>query len=328
MREMTYSTDLHIITGTNMNSGKLAMPKVTVAIPAFNEERFIGSVVIKALQYTDDVIVIDDGSSDSTIYIAEQAGAKVLRHETNKGKSEAVNSALVYARRNGSDALVFIDGDGQHKPDEINQVLAPVLRREADMVVGSRFLSIKSDIPSYRKVGQHAFTTVTNVAANVPVTDSQSGFRAFSRKAIEVLHFNGTGLSVESEMQFQAKEHNLIIAEVAISVVYAEKAKRNPFAHGMQILSNIVKLVSQHRPLFFFSLQGFLFLLAGCFMGLVTIDIFARTQVLAIGYALISVLFVTLGIITLSVGLLLHSIKNSFLDLKKAVQKDQQIRIS
>jgi len=325
---MTYNTDLHIITGINMNSGKLAMPKVTVAIPAFNEERFIGSVVIKALQYTDDVIVIDDGSSDSTIYIAEQAGARVLRHETNKGKSEAINTALVYARRNGSEALVFIDGDGQHKPDEINQVLAPVLRKEADMVVGSRFLSIKSDIPSYRRVGQHAFTTVTNVAANVPVTDSQSGFRAFSRKAIEVLHFNGTGLSVESEMQFQAKEHNLVIAEVAISVVYAEKAKRNPYAHGMQILSNIVKLVSQHRPLFFFSLQGFLFLLAGSFMGLVTIDIFVRTQVLAMGYALISVLFVTLGIITLSVGLVLHSIKNSFLDLKKAVQKDQQIRVN
>src|SRR5687767_12114344 len=160
MQEMT-PIDLHIVTGTNMNSGKLAMPKVTVAIPAFNEERFIGSVVIKALQYTNDVIVIDDGSSDSTIYIAEQAGARVLRHEVNKGKSEAVNTALGYARRNGSDALVFIDGDGQHKPDEIEQVLAPVRRKEADMVIGSRFLSIKSDIPSYRRVGQHAFTTVT-----------------------------------------------------------------------------------------------------------------------------------------------------------------------
>ena len=195
------------------------------------------------------------------------------------------------------------------------------------MVIGSRFLSVKSHIPSYRRIGQHAFTTVTNVAANVPVTDSQSGFRAFSRKAIEALHFHGTGLSVESEMQFQAKEHDLVIAEVAISVVYAEKAKRNPFTHGMEILSNIVKLVSQHRPLFFFSLQGFLFLLAGSFIGLVTIDIFARTHVLAMGYALLSVLFVTLGIITLSVGLLLHSIKNSFLDLKKIVQRGQQIGV-
>lgn len=328
MRQIAATPDLHIITAGNMNSGKLALPKVTVAIPAFNEERFIGSVVIKALQYTNDVIVIDDGSSDSTAYIAEQAGGKVLRHDLNKGKSEAVNTALAYARHNGSDALVFIDGDGQHKPDEITQVLAPVLGKEADMVIGSRFLSIKSDIPGYRRVGQHAFTSVTNAAANVPVTDSQSGFRAFSRKAIEALHFNGTGLSVESEMQFQAKEHDLVIAEVAISVVYAEKAKRNPFAHGMQILSNIIKLVSQHRPLFFFGLQGMLFLLAGIFMGLVTIDIFARTNVLAMGYALISVLFVTLGTVTLSVGLVLHSIKNSFLDLKKAIQKDQQIRIS
>jgi glycosyltransferase involved in cell wall biosynthesis len=275
--------------------------------------------VIQALRYSSNVIVVDDGSSDATAYIAAQAGAKVLRHTSNKGKSEAVNTALMWARQSQSSALVFIDGDGQHNPDEIEQVLAPVLRGEADIVVGSRFLSIKSHIPPYRKVGQHALTAATNMASTVSVTDSQSGFRAFSRKAIESLHFNGTGLSVESEMQFQAKEHSLVISEVPISVVYAEKAKRNPFAHGMQILSNILKLVGQHRPLLFFGIQGFLLLLGGAFMSAVTIETFARTQVLAVGYALISVLLVILGIITLFVGLILHSIRSFFLDLKRAV---------
>jgi glycosyltransferase involved in cell wall biosynthesis len=298
-------------------------PKIMIAIPAHNEERFIGSVVIQSLQYTPHVVVIDDGSRDATTLIAERAGAKVLRHVVNRGKSEAVNTALIWARAQGADALIFIDGDGQHRPDEIDRVMDPVLRGEADMVIGSRFLSVKSAIPAYRKVGQHFFTTVTNVASTMSVTDSQSGFRAFSRRAIAVLQFKGAGLSVESEMQFQAKEHGLVITEVPISVVYAEKAKRNPFAHGMQILSNLLKLVGQHRPLAFFGLEGFLMLLAGTYMAAVTTQIFARTHELAVGYALIAVLLLILGIMSLFVGLMLHAIRGFFTDLKRTMQPDR-----
>jgi glycosyltransferase involved in cell wall biosynthesis len=300
-----------------------ATPRVVIAVPAYNEERFIGSVVIQSLRYASDVVVIDDGSRDATAYIAEQAGAYVLRHTVNKGKSEAVNTALLWARARHVEALVFIDGDGQHRPDEIETVLAPVLAGEADMVVGSRFLEVKSAIPAYRKVGQHAFTAITNVASSVPVTDSQSGFRAFSRKAIETLHFTGTGLSVESEMQFQAKEHGLVITEVPISVVYAEKAKRSPVAHGLQILSNLTKLVSQHRPLFFFGLQGGLLLFAGLFMAALTWEVYNAGHVLAVGYALGAVLLLILGILTLFVGLILHSIRSFFIDLKHSMQPDR-----
>jgi glycosyltransferase involved in cell wall biosynthesis len=317
---------VHTLPTLSETSSRFQLPKVTIAIPAYNEERFIGSVVIQALCYSPSVIVIDDGSSDATTYIAERAGATVLRHVVNRGKSEAVNTALEWAREKGVDALVFIDGDGQHSPDEIERVLAPVLAGEADMVVGSRFLTVRNHIPAYRRVGQHLFNLFTNVASGVSVTDTQSGFRAFSRKAIECLRFRGTGLSVESEMQFLAREHGLVIAEVPISVVYAEKAKRNPFAHGMQILSNIVRLVSQHRPLFFFGMQGVLFLIAAGYMSWVTVDIFARTRMLAVGYALISALLLILGVLTLFVGLILHSIRNFFTDLKKTIQRERSFR--
>ncbi len=298
-------------------------PHVIIAIPAYNEERFIGSVVLQCLRYMDHVVVIDDGSQDATAAIAEQAGATVLSHVVNKGKSEGVNTALAWAREKEADALVFIDGDGQHKPSDIERVLAPVLSGEADMVVGSRFLGVKSTIPGYRKVGQHSFTAVTNIASAVSVTDSQSGFRAFSRRAIQTLHFNGTGLSVESEMQFAAREQALVVAEVPISVVYAEKAKRNPFAHGMQIASNILKLVGQHRPLFFFGLQGLLLVVTAVYMSFVTIDIFSRTHVLAVGYALIAALLLIIGILTLFTGVILHSVRNFFVDLKKTVQRNR-----
>ena len=313
----------HSLEEGGVTLGGIATPKVTIAIPAYNEERFIGSVVIQALRYSPHVIVIDDGSRDATPYIAEQAGARVLRHAVNKGKCEVVNTALLWACDHQVDALVFIDGDGQHAPMEIATVLAPVLAGEADMVIGSRFLDVKSPIPAYRQVGQHAFTALTNAASTLRVTDSQSGFRAFSRKAITRMRFTGTGLSVESEMQFQAKEHGLTIAEVPISVIYAEKAKRSPIAHGLQILTNLLKLVGQHRPLFFFSVQGGLLLMAGLIMGLLTWEIFSTTHVLAMGYALIAVLLLILGILTLFVGLILHSIRGFFLDLKRTLHRDR-----
>lgn len=296
-------------------------PQIAVAIPAYNEERFIGSVVIQALRQTMTVLVIDDGSRDATAYIAEEAGATVLRHPVNMGKSQAVNTALSWARQHNIDSLVFIDGDGQHRPDEIEQVLLPVLEGQADIVVGSRFLSVKSSIPAYRRVGQHALTAATNLASSINVSDSQSGFRAFSRAAIELLHFDGTGLSVESEMQFLIKEHNLKVAEVPISVIYAEKAKRNPFSHGIQIISNIAKLISQHRPLFFFGLAGFALMLLGGVFGLITYDTYFKTYKLAIGYSLISVMLLVIGTLCLFVGLILQSIKAYFTSLKKTLQR-------
>ena len=296
--------------------------RLTIAIPAYNEERFIGSIVIQAFQFSPSVVVIDDGSSDKTAYIAEQAGAIVLRHLQNKGKSGALNTALTWARRNGTQVLVFIDGDGQHKPEEVMQVALPVLDGEADIVIGSRFMDIKSDIPAYRKVGQHALTLTTNLTSGVFVTDSQSGFRALSRKAIELLHFNGTGLSVESEMQFLAKEHALTVREVPISVSYHEKAKRNPVSHGMQILTNIVKLVGQGRPLLFFGLPGVIALLCGVGLGLLTANIYSETHMLAIGYALISVLLTLTGILSIFVGLILHSVRAFFLDLRNVIMHE------
>lgn len=292
---------------------------VVIAVPAFNEERFVGSVVIQALAYSSCVLVIDDGSQDATADIARKAGAIVITHPTNLGKAQAVNTAFEWSRRNGVQFLVCIDGDGQHKPSEIEKVLAPVLVGEADIVIGSRFLGVKSEIPIYRKFGQHVLTAVTNAATSTSVTDSQSGFRAFSRRAIELFHLSGQGFSAESEMQILIREHKLRLAEVPISAIYREKAKRNPVGHGMQIISNLARLVGQHRPLLFFGVPGLIFLVTGVIWSLFIIDIYVRSRQLAIGYALIDVILILIGILAIFVGLILHSVRAFFLDLKKIV---------
>jgi glycosyltransferase involved in cell wall biosynthesis len=290
---------------------------VVAAIPAHNEERFIASVVLLARRYVDQVLVIDDGSSDATAELAEAAGAVVVRHPENRGKGEGVNTAFREARAMGARALVLIDGDGQHRAAEILEVMEPVLAGSADMVVGSRFLAIKSAIPSYRKLGQHGLTIATNLGSGVRVTDSQSGFRAFSRAAIEALSFRGTGFSVESEMQFLAREHRLRVAEVPISVIYEEPAKRNPVRHGMTVIQGIVRLVSQGRPLFFFGMPGVALLLFGLLLGLKIVVTYDRRGELAVGYALITVLLLIVGVLSIFAGLMLNAFRSMLNDLRR-----------
>jgi len=289
---------------------------VVAAIPAYNEERFIGSVVLWVKRYVDLVLVIDDGSTDRTSELAEAAGAIVCRQELNRGKGQAVNVAFAEARSRHASALVLIDGDGQHRAEEINTVLEPVLSGTADMVVGSRFLSVRSRIPAYRQVGQYALTLATNLGSGVRLTDSQSGFRAFSRAAIDALSFRGSGFSVESEMQFLVREHGLQVAEVPISVVYEEPAKRNPIAHGMAVVNGIVRLISQGRPLFFFGVPGLLLAMLGLVVGGNVVRIYEHHQQLAIGYGMLSLLLTVVGILTVFTGIVLHALRGLLVALR------------
>ncbi len=234
-------------------------PELTLAlIPAHNEERFIGSMVLAVRAYVDEVIVVDDGSSDRTSEIARQAGATVfsiVAMVVRQRQSILASCMLVPSIQLH---LVMLDGDGQHSADDIPQVLEPNHSRRADVVVGSRFLQVKSDIPAYRQVGQHGLTLVTNLASGVRVSDSQSGFRAFSGRAVQHLTFTQGGFSIESEMQFLVKEHHLRVVEAPIKVIYAEKAKRNPVRHGLQVLNGVLRLMGQLRPLLFFGASGFM----------------------------------------------------------------------
>lgn len=296
-------------------------PRVVAIIPAYNEERTIGSVVLRAKAHVHDVVVVDDGSTDATAQIAEAAGAIVVRHKRNRGKGAALNTGFYKARELDPDALVLLDADGQHLPNEVPNVLAPVLADEADIVVGSRYIGNGNGhangngngnghgVPRHRVVGHWAFTTLTNVTSGVKVSDSQSGFRALSWRAIQALNFSSDGFSVESEMQFLAGELGLRVAEVPITADYVDKPKRPVVAHGLMVLNGMLRLVGQYRPLFFFGLAGVFLLLVGVGWGWWVVVVYSRTQQLAIGYALISVLLTVLGSLSLFSGIMLHSVR-------------------
>ena len=290
---------------------------IVVLIPAFNEERFIGSVVLKARRQADVVLVVDDGSSDATAEIAEAAGAVVVRQPKNRGKGATLTVGFRKAREFNPSVVVLLDADGQHLPEELGLVIAPVLHGKADIALGSRYLGATSLVPQHRILGHKLFNFLSNSMSGVSVTDSQSGFRAFSPRAIEDLAFRSRGFSVESEMQFLARERKLEVVEVPITIRYQDKPKRPVMAHGMAVLNGLLKLVGQYRPLLFFGVPGLALLLAGLAMGALVVDIYAKLQELSVGYALICVLFTILGSLGLFAGIILHSMRGLLLDAER-----------
>ena len=296
--------------GASPNAERQQPGRLIAAIPCFNEELFIGSVVLKTRDYVDQIIVIDDGSTDKTALVAEKAGAIVISHGSNKGKGAAVSSALEYARKAGCKALVLLDGDGQHDPAYIPTLVKPVLEDKADMVVGSRYLELKSSIPGYRTWGHRVLTFLTNLGSRVKLTDSQSGLRAFSLKAIQAFSFVEQGLSVESEMQFLANEAGLRVTEVPVSIGYYSNAKRSPLAHGMGVFNSIMGLISRRIPLFFFGVPGLIMLAFGLWEGLRVIHGYNTYHDFWLGPALIAVFLCIVGALSLFTGLILHTIKS------------------
>lgn len=292
-----------------------------VVIPAYNEERFIGSVILKAKALVDTVIVVDDGSSDSTAEIAEAAGALVVRHPVNRGKGVALNTGFLKARELCPNVVITMDGDWQHLPEELFQIARPILNNEADIVVGSRYLEKTSVVPIQRIIGHWGFTSLTNAASGVPLTDSQSGYRAFSPHALQKLDFSSNSFSVESEMQFLAKDHKLKVVEVPITIRYMDKPKRNVVSHGFTVLNGILRLIAQHRPLLYFTMPGSIVLLAGTSLGLWVVYNYNLHQQLAVGTALLAVLLFVIGLLAALTGILLHTLRLIAQEIKEEIHK-------
>ncbi len=296
----------------------VAPPRVVAVIPAYNEEKYIASLVLKVRRHADRVLVVDDGSRDLTGLLAVEAGATVVTHPANQGKGAAIRTGLREALELGGQAVVLLDGDGQHRAEHVGAIVAPVLAGEADMVVGSRFIGrdARRNVPGWRVFGQFALNVATRICSGVGLTDSQSGFRALSRDAALLMseRLSSRGFSVESEMQFIAPEHGLRVVETPIAVDYDVPLKRNPVSHGLSVLNGLLRLVAQARPLLFISAPGLVLLMSGLLLGLAVMDIYNTTLQFAIGYALLTVLLVETGLLGLFVGIMLHTMRAFFLE--------------
>lgn len=283
---------------------KKARERSLVAIPCLNEAVAIGSLVLMARRYVDEVLVVDDGSSDETANIAREAGATVISHGSQQGKGRAIKTSLRYASENRFEALVFMDGDGQHNPEEIPSLLEPIIGGDADLVIGYRTLD---QMPVYRRFGRTVLDVVTG--AGHTITDSQCGFRALNRRSIESMFdsLRKDDFSTESEMLQVAQAKHLRVGERPINCKYGDfdTSTKNPFTHGFEVLTSLFWLSVEKKPLLYFGVPGFASIALGMLLWMQFLAVFNESGAFSLEYGFtLSALFVA-GAITLLMGVML-----------------------
>ncbi len=279
-----------------------------VCIPAYNEEETIGDIVKKSLKHSDKVIVCNDGSSDKTAKFAKQNGAQVISHQKNLGYGAAICTLFKKVKTEDTDVMITLDGDGQHDPNQIPILVDALKKNNVDVVVGSRFLNKNSNSKGYRKTGIKIITSASNIGTKFKVTDAQSGFRAYSKKAIQQINPTEKGMSVSTEILQKASNKGLTLAEVPISVSYGkDTSEQNPVPHGVSVLMNTIKFVSVKHPLPFYGFPGIALIIAGIVLGAQFLDAYLNEDTIFYGSLVASVVLFLLGAILSVTAIILYS---------------------
>ena len=285
--------------------------KITIGIPAYNEEKNIAKIISQLQKITESIIVCNDGSNDLTSEIASKMGVEVVDHVKNLGYGAAIRSIFLKAKEIDTDILVTFDADGQHRIEDIEKVIEPIEKEECDIVIGSRFLEEPKNIPKYRKAGIKTITKVTNLATDTKITDSQSGFRAYSKKTLKEITPSEYGMGVSTEILIKANKIKFKIKEVPIVVLYeGDTSTHNPVSHGTSVLLNTVKFISIERPLSFYGIPGIILLGTGLFFFIWAIQIFSETRLVVTNIAIIGIGSILAGILLSVTAILLFSLVN------------------
>ena len=283
--------------------------KITVGIPAYNEEKNIAKIIVGLKKVVDQIIVCDDGSTDSTSIIAESLGAIVIKHPKNSGYGSAIRSIFLKAREINSKVLVTIDADGQHKIEDIEKVIKPIVDGQADISIGSRFLDKHDNAPKYRKLGINIITKVTNSSLSEKITDAQSGFRAYNNKVLQSLTPSDSGMGISTEILIKSSNLGFKIAEVPTEIQYeGDTSTQNPVSHGTEVLMSTLKYISIERPLRFYGIPSFIFFVIGLTFTFSSIQYYAEVGRLNPNVTLVAVGTLLIGVILAVTAILLYSL--------------------
>ncbi len=204
--------------------------KVLIVIPAYNEELMIAGVLRGLPRYLEGIgkigiVVVNDGSRDKTCEIARKQNVLVISHLLNRGLGAALATGFAFAKNENADIVVSFDADGQHRAEDIPKIINPILRGEADVVIGSRLIG-KTTMPWPRKIVNKISNAITFFLFGIWTSDSQSGFRAFSKKAITSIRLRTQRMEVSSEIFKEIKRNKLSVKEVSIPAIYTEYSLR------------------------------------------------------------------------------------------------------
>ena len=284
------------------------MKKLVVLMPAFNEEENISKSIKNIPQKIlgidkIEILVIDDGSVDRTADLALNAGAsKVVSHKRNRGVGAAFMTGIRNAISMNADLVVTIDSDSQFDSKQISELIVPILNHQYDVVIGSRFLEkTPKNIPKIKMLGNRIFSKIVSWLTNQKFTDSQTGFRAYSKDALLNISIVND-FTYTQEVLIDLKFKRMQIGEVPVSVNYDEKRKsrvvKNAFQYSTRVLSIIIKTLVYHRPIFAFGLFGLLLIGGGILAKILSIlDIFIVKASLSTGFIILGAVSFMLGIL-------------------------------
>ncbi len=281
-----------------------------VCIPAFNEEHVIDKVIKNCLKYADQVVVCDDGSVDNTYEVADNAGANVIRHEKNFGKGKALQSLFKFARHSNFDVIVTIDGDGQFLPDEIPKLVKKVESGESDIVIGYRFDNT-TEMPNYRKFGNKMLDKMANMVSELSVSDTQSGFRAYSKNIIKLIDFKKNGFGADTEILISAAKNGARISEEKVSVIYhtgSQTSTKNPITHSGEVITSLLEIIAIRSPLRFIGIPGIVLIIFGIYFAIDVTLTYNAIGYFSIPFTLIGVSCLVIGLILFLMSILLYSV--------------------
>lgn len=286
--------------------------KIIIGLPAYNEEKNIASIIMKLKKISDQIIVCNDGSTDLTGPIAEEMGAIVVTHPKNLGYGAAIRSLFTKFIESDADILVTFDADGQHRVEDIETVIEPIIKNEADITIGSRFLDDdNTGVPTYRKIGIKTITNLTNVGTKTKLTDSQSGFRAYHKRVILDIFPSEHGMGVSTEILIKANKKRFRIKEVSIKVLYeGDTSTHHPVSHGVSVILSTMKFISIEHPLKFYGIPGLVFLGIGLIFIIWTIQVFSESRVVLTNVALVGLASTILATMLLMTAIMLYSLVN------------------
>ena len=284
--------------------------KVTIGIPAFNEEKNIAKMIVKLKKIYDEIIVCNDGSTDLTGEIAENLGVIVINHKQNLGYGAGINSIIKKSKEIDTDIMVTFDADGQHKVEDVKKVIEPIKNGDADLVIGSRFLSkTKEKIPEYRKIGINIITKVTNAGLKKKITDSQSGFRAYSKDLISKLDISDMGMGISTEILIKTNSLGFRIAEIPITILYEGKTStQNPNSHGTSVLFSTIKYTSIEQPLKFYGIPSLIFFVIGLSFTFLSIDYYMEVGRINPNVTIVAAGTTAIAVILLVASVLFYSL--------------------
>jgi len=285
--------------------------KIFIGIPAYNEQKNIAGILVQLKKKYDNIIVCDDGSDDLTSEISKELGVTVIEHNRNLGYGAGIRSIFLKAKEMKADILVTFDADGQHRIEDIDSIVKPIINNRSDIVIGSRFLSKNSSMPKYRKIGIKTITSITNSSMGKKLSDSQSGFRGYNKKVLEVITPSELGMGVSTEILIKASKNKFRINEVPIIVSYeGETSTHNPVSHGVSVILSTIKFTSIEHPLKFYGISGMFFLGIGLFFLFWTLQLFTESGKIITNISLIGIGGIVIGILLLVTATILYSIIN------------------